>query len=774
MTTFQKIAGILFLLTGLSSAWAQQLERPQSTQRLSPGEGIETRIDINGNVFHCNRYGQGGPTVVLINGMGRDQSYWQCIVPEIAAFTSVFTYDPLNIGQSDKGPYPPKGAEAVQTLKMLLEKTDMPRPYILLAHSFGSMAARLFAATYPNATAGLILEDATPVGLNKAMLDVVTGPNLEALKRFASHTPPAMQETEKAVAESRLPRIPLVVLNAAERNSMRRFTPENRARCHAVEDSLGRALADLIPGGREIRVQGAGHAIHVDRPRVVIDVVKEMVQDIQSGKNALIAPGTLQIPRADLQEVDGRPAYVIDEARGERLIWAEDVQFRNGVIEADIKAEGKYVGLGFRVHSGQHYEAVYFRPRNVNSNDAMKARRAVQYIAHPGYDWFYLRDRYTDQYEAAAAFTPGQWFHVKLVLRDSLIQVFVDGNETPCLSVKSLNTPLPGGVGLWAGNTSTATVANIRIKDDGDAVAASPERPELAFLWDSFKNRRSVRRFKSDPVPEADLLRILDMARTAPTSGNQQPWKFLVIRDREKLNTLRDACVARRMATARARGMTDAKALAAFKAAREKYFSDFLTAPVYVVVMTDTLSRYPSYNIYDGSLAGGYLMLAARALGYGTVFSQDSVPWEVLQEVFEIPGHYQRICFTPIGVPETWPEPQGKKPLSSFIVWDQFVPGWNYLPPVTRTAITLSSDLMASYAGRYDFGEGTVLTLTRHGEGLHASFNDRAPSLFYAEAEDHFFMKTANVQITFNRDKGQIKGLTFIQSGQNYSATTMK
>ena len=51
-------------------------------------------------------------------------------------------------------------------------------------------------------------------------------------------------------------------------------------------------------------------------------------------------------------------------------------------------------------------------------------------------------------------------------------------------------------------------------------------------LWQIFSQRRSVRSYTSDEVPEADILKIIEAARSAPTSGNQQPWKFLVVRDK--------------------------------------------------------------------------------------------------------------------------------------------------------------------------------------------------------------------------------------------------
>ena len=50
-----------------------------------------------------------------------------------------------------------------------------------------------------------------------------------------------------------------------------------------------------------------------------------------------------------------------------------------------------------------------------------------------------------------------------------------------------------------------------------------------------------MRAFKPDPVPEADLRKIIDAARMAPTAGNQQPWKFLVITDKKKIEALKTA-----------------------------------------------------------------------------------------------------------------------------------------------------------------------------------------------------------------------------------------
>jgi hypothetical protein len=67
---------------------------------------------------------------------------------------------------------------------------------------------------------------------------------------------------------------------------------------------------------------------------------------------------------------------------------------------------------------------------------------------------------------------------------------------------------------------------------------------EQEFLFDTIRQRRTVRDFQSTPVAKEHILKILDAARFAPSAGNQQPWRFLVIQDQEKLNQLkREACL---------------------------------------------------------------------------------------------------------------------------------------------------------------------------------------------------------------------------------------
>ena len=61
---------------------------------------------------------------------------------------------------------------------------------------------------------------------------------------------------------------------------------------------------------------------------------------------------------------------------------------------------------------------------------------------------------------------------------------------------------------------------------------------------EAINTRRSIREFLPDPVPDGDIDRILDAASHAPSSGNRQPWRFLVVTDRESLERLLDQAIA--------------------------------------------------------------------------------------------------------------------------------------------------------------------------------------------------------------------------------------
>jgi len=209
-------------------------------------------------------------------------------------------------------------------------------------------------------------------------------------------------------------------------------------------------------------------------------------------------------------------------------------------------------------------------------------------------------------------------------------------------------------------------------------VLASPLPEEKALeasataVLEIIHKRRSVRQYRSDPVPAEHITLILDAARMAPTAGNQQPWKFLVIQDRTKLNELKAACLQQGIERIKKREKLSEEAFQEREQKLIQYYEKCFSAPVYIVVLVDTECQYPDYNKHDGALAAGNLMLAARALGYGTVYYTGSIPAEITQKVLNIPERYERICITPVGIPEKWPDTPPKKDLKELVVYEQF------------------------------------------------------------------------------------------------------
>jgi nitroreductase len=176
------------------------------------------------------------------------------------------------------------------------------------------------------------------------------------------------------------------------------------------------------------------------------------------------------------------------------------------------------------------------------------------------------------------------------------------------------------------------------------------------------EQRVSVRKYKPDPVPQEHLELILNAARLAPNSGNQQACRYLVVEDRGRLDELKEACMRNRRAVLRARG----DEVPEEEAIREQYDGVF-SAPLYVLVLVDKTVRYKGYEEKDGSLAAANIMLAARALGYGTVFYTDSVPEDLCMRHLDIPEKYSRTCIIPIGIPESWPDRRGRLPLDELV-----------------------------------------------------------------------------------------------------------
>jgi pimeloyl-ACP methyl ester carboxylesterase len=118
-------------------------------------------IDVGGHRLHLSCTGAGTPTVVLEPAAGEMSSNLGWITPAVARDTRVCAYDRAGRGWSEPASTAQDGAHIATDLHTLLQRGQVPGPYVLAGHSFGGLYVLTFAARYPDEVAGMVLVDST-------------------------------------------------------------------------------------------------------------------------------------------------------------------------------------------------------------------------------------------------------------------------------------------------------------------------------------------------------------------------------------------------------------------------------------------------------------------------------------------------------------------------------------------------------------------------------------------------------------------------------------
>jgi pimeloyl-ACP methyl ester carboxylesterase len=118
-------------------------------------------FDVGGHRLHLHCTGSGGPTVVLMSGLGGNSAGWARIAPAVADASRVCAYDRAGQGWSEDAPGPQDGVAAATDLHALLDAAGEDGPYVLVGHSIGGDHAMVYADRYPEQVAGMVLLDAT-------------------------------------------------------------------------------------------------------------------------------------------------------------------------------------------------------------------------------------------------------------------------------------------------------------------------------------------------------------------------------------------------------------------------------------------------------------------------------------------------------------------------------------------------------------------------------------------------------------------------------------
>ena len=189
-------------------------------------------------------------------------------------------------------------------------------------------------------------------------------------------------------------------------------------------------------------------------------------------------------------------------------------------------------------------------------------------------------------------------------------------------------------------------------------------------VCEAIGKRRSIRKFKPDPIPEEKIRLLLESARLAPSGTNTQPWRFIVVRDDNTKKKLQEAAHNQRHVRRAPVVIACCADLSAFKEfskrVDELINSGALperTRDVFIPYLKKGMDTVKKQDLITAaaanvSIAVEHMVLQAVELGLGTCW----VRWyddNKVKEILDIPDFVEVIALMPVGVPD---EDPGQRP----------------------------------------------------------------------------------------------------------------
>jgi len=166
---------------------------------------------------------------------------------------------------------------------------------------------------------------------------------------------------------------------------------------------------------------------------------------------------------------ENQNAVEMNAAKGDGLAVLQEIDFATGTLEIELLGEnnpGKsFIGIAFNIQDEETFEAVYFRPFNFVATEQIRNAHMVQYINHPEYTWYKLREERSGEFEneIPAPPNPDHWFKATIKVSEKAVEVFVDHNDEAVLNVERLTAGKSDRIGLWVGNGSSGRFRNLLV-----------------------------------------------------------------------------------------------------------------------------------------------------------------------------------------------------------------------------------------------------------------------------------------------------------------------
>lgn len=180
------------------------------------------------------------------------------------------------------------------------------------------------------------------------------------------------------------------------------------------------------------------------------------------------------------------------------------------------------------------------------------------------------------------------------------------------------------------------------------------------MVLENIKSRRSIKAFRKDPVPGDIVEKIVEAGRFAPSALNMQPWKFIIVDDRQMIEEFASIARARikklyklmPLVKIFKKSYRDQRAINAIKKTAESSADTvFYSAPLVIFIANDATFGETDIDCY---LAAENMMLAANSLGIGSCFigRGKAIPAKLLRKKFDLPDNYDFNVFIAFGYPK--------------------------------------------------------------------------------------------------------------------------
>jgi pimeloyl-ACP methyl ester carboxylesterase len=315
--------GLLIVLALLLAGFLfEQISRAKA-DKIQPGGQFAT---IGNHRLHYVRKGTGGPTVVFETAFDpAGHLQWHAVQQQLPPTFTTLSYDRAGILWSERGDASKTGSNMAEELHALLEASNVPKPYILVGHSFGGTLIRFYVRSHPQHVAGVILVDsqcpndkeylsddlyklvnqglpsgflkfANTFGIARLLFrnmfpadEPYTYPNaiMPALLHKSAHGVLEEQDAMAAIKEdasaiTSFGSVPLCVISAADKSRFDSFIRDNVLKTEMTKawSTMQEDMLHLSTDSRQIVVSNGGHYLHQDQPEIMKEAIQAMISRV--------------------------------------------------------------------------------------------------------------------------------------------------------------------------------------------------------------------------------------------------------------------------------------------------------------------------------------------------------------------------------------------------------------------------------------------------------------------------------------------------------------